>query len=82
MGCYLIWAGLALYYISLMNDVEHLFMSLLAICMSSLKKNLFIFFVQFLIGFFVFLLLNCESLIFLDINPDQICNLQIFSTVP
>ena len=64
MGCYLIWAGLALYYISLMNDVEHLFMSLLAICMSSLKKNLFIFFVQFLIGFFVFLLLNCESSLF------------------
>ena len=25
MGCYLRWAGLALYYISLMNDVGHLY---------------------------------------------------------
>ena len=37
----------------IINDVEHLFLCLLAICMSSLQKCLFSSLVQFLIGSFI-----------------------------
>ena len=76
-NCHTVLAA-SIYIFPIMNNVDHIFICLLTICMSPLEKCLFRSYSHFLIGFFFFLVSSCMTCLYiLKINSLSVVSFTI-----